>query len=388
MNDKTAVKPSETAGTVEFHKGLEGIVAALSGITYLDGLKGQMLYRGYSAIDLAGNIGYEEVLYLLWHSELPTRAQLDSFTSLFVPNRILPPEADQLMRSLPSKTHPMDVLRTVVSFLGAHDPEGVLYSDEVNRRKAIRLVARLATITAAWERIRNGLDPVRPDPKLGHTANFLYMLKGEKPDALSVQALDMYLTLLADHDLNASTFAARVVTSTLSDVHSAITAAIGALKGPLHGGANEQAMLMFQDINDVQRVPAYIEKAIADKKKIMGFGHRVYKVEDPRSAPLREMARKLGEARKDLRWYNIAVKVAEEVHKRKNINTNVDFYSAPVLYMLGIQPDLFTPIFAVARIAGWTAHIFEQMADNRIIRPSSEYVGPPARAFVPLDQRR
>jgi citrate synthase len=373
--------------TEDFIKGLEGIIAAESEITFLDGRLGVMIYRGYNAVDLAGKVSFEEAVHLLWDGDLPNKARLEAFSKEFLQYRALPPEILDILGKFPARAHPMDVLRTAVSALGALDPESVLNTAEVNRRKAVRLVARIATITAAWERLRKGQKPIPPDPALSHAANFLYMLTGEKPDALAVQALETYLVLLADHDLNASTFAARVTVSTLSDVHSAVTAAIGALKGPLHGGANEKAMQMFMEIGDASRAAAYVEKAVTEKKKIMGFGHRVYKVEDPRSKPLKEMLKRLSDHKKDTKWYDISVKVAQEVHRHKNINTNVDFYSASLLYLLGIAPDLFTPIFAMSRVAGWTAHIFEQCKDNRIIRPLSHYVGPHLRAFVPLDQR-
>jgi citrate synthase len=346
-----------------------------------------MLYRGYDILDLAWKVSYEEVVSLLWDGELPDRRHLEAFSRGIIEYRALPPEALDMLKRLPVRAHPMDVLRTAVSFLGALDPETVLNTPEANRRKATRLVARLPAIIAAWERIRHGQEPIPPDPSLGHAANFLFMLTGQKPDGVDAQALDLYLTLLADHDLNASTFTARVVVSTLSDIYSAVTAAIGTLKGSLHGGANEAAMRMFLEIGDIKHAEEFVEKAVAEKKKIMGFGHRVYKVEDPRSGPLKEMSRRLADARKDSRWYDISVKVAETVHRLKNINTNVDFYSASVLYMAGIKPDMFTPVFAMSRVAGWTAHVFEQLRDNRLIRPRSDYVGPARRAVVPLGQR-
>jgi len=256
-----------------------------------------------------------------------------------------------------------------------------------NREKAVALVSQLPTIVAAWERIRNGQEPVASDSQLGHSANFLYMMTGQKPDPLSVEAVDLYLTLLADHGLNASTFAARVVASTLSDMNSAIAAAIAALKGPLHGGANEKAMEMIMEIGDPSKAEAYIEKAIAEKRKIMGFGHRVYRVEDPRSVPLKKMSEKLSKARNEMRWYDISLKVAESVYRQKQIHTNVDFYSASVLYLAGIPTNLFTPLFAMSRVAGWTAHLFEQYQDNRLIRPRAQYVGPTLRPFIPLPKR-
>jgi len=372
----------------DFIKGLEGIVAAESTLTFLDGRQGRMLYRGYNTVDICDKITYEEVVHLLWEGELPTKARLAEFAKAFLPHRALPGPIIDLMRSLPPKSNPMDVLRTCVSALGAMDLETPSNTADAHRRRAARLVPQVASITAVWNRVRAGQPVIEPDASLSHAANFLYMLTGKAPDAMGTKALEAYLVLLADHDLNASTFAARVTVSTLSDLHSAVTAAIGALKGPLHGGANEKAMEMFLEIGDEGKVVSYIEKAMAEKKKIMGFGHRVYKVEDPRSQPLKQMLLRLSEHKKDMRWYDISTKVAEEVHRHKNINTNVDFYSASLLYLLDVPIDIFTPIFAVARVAGWTAHVFEQAKDNRIIRPLSHYMGPAPRALVPLDQRR
>jgi citrate synthase len=346
-----------------------------------------MFYRGYNILDLAEKATYEEVVHLLWEGSLPGREKLAAFTKPLVAQRALPPEVIRFLKELPKKSHPMEVLRTAVSLLSHFDPDAADSSPEALRRKAERLTAKTSTLVAAWDRIRNGKEPIAPDPSLSHAANFLYMLKGEKPSVIDVQALDAYMTLLADHDLNASTFAACVVTSTLSDLHSAVTAAVGALKGPLHGGANEKAMEMFLEIGDPSKAEAYIEKALAEKKKIMGFGHRVYKVEDPRSVPLKAIARRLGEDRKELRWFEIAVKVEAAVYKRKTVKTNVDFYSAPLLYLLGIPIDLFTPLFAVARVAGWCAHVVEQLEHNRLIRPRTDYMGPTDRTFAPIDQR-
>jgi citrate synthase len=384
MSDKSAVVSAPSEHTA---KGLENVVLGPSSITFLDGLQGRMIYKGYNAIELAGKTSFEEVVHLLWQGDLPAKASLDAFAKPFALQRALPADVISLLKTFPKTAHPMEVLRTGVSLLAMHDPDNRDDSPAAVRRKAERLVARVATLTAAWDRLRNGREPITPDPSLSHAANFLYMLTGQKPEAVDVEALDMYLVLLADHDLNASTFAGCVVTSTLSDIYSAVTAAVGALKGPLHGGANEKAMEMFKEIGDPAKAGAYIEDAITKKKKIMGFGHRVYKVEDPRSGPLKSMARRLSEAKKETRWFDISVKVAEVVHKHKNINTNVDFYSASLLYLLGIPIDLFTPVFAVSRVAGWCAHVFEQLADNRLIRPRTDYIGPTDRTFKPLAQR-
>jgi len=281
----------------------------------------------------------------------------------------------------------MDALRAGVALLAMNDPDSMDPTLDGNRRKAVRLVARLATMVGAWERIRKGKEPIAPDPSLGHSANFLYMVTGQRPDDVSVQALDLYGTLLADHDLNASTFTGRVIISTLSDVYSAVGGSLGALKGSLHGGANEKAMEMFLEIGDPALAEAWVLKAMAEKRRIMGFGHRVYKVEDPRSVPLRAMAHRLSQMKNDMRWYNISIKVAETVARTKKIYTNVDFYSPILLYLAGIPIDLFTAVFAVSRVAGWSAHVFEQMADNRLIRPRTDYVGPLNRTFTPLEQR-
>jgi citrate synthase len=382
INEKTVMSESAHAP-----KGLEGVVFGASSITFLDGLGGRMFYRGYNVLDLAEKVSFEEVVHLLWQGELPTREKLAAFVKPIVKQRALPAPVLKFLKTLPKKSHPMEVVRTGVSLLAHYDPDGPDGSLEAVRRKSERLVARMATLVAAWDRIRNGRRPIAPNPKLSHAANFLYMLTGKKPGPVDVQALDAYLALLADHDLNASTFAACVVTSTMSDVYSAVTAAIAALKGPLHGGANEKAMEMFLAIGEPSKADAWIEKALAEKRKIMGFGHRVYKVEDPRSVPLRAIARKLGQAKGDLRWMDVAVKVEEAFTRRKNIKTNVDFYSAPLLYLLGIPMDLFTPMFAVSRVAGWCAHVVEQMERNRIVRPRTEYAGPTDRAFAPIEAR-
>ncbi|MBL8023722.1 MAG: citrate synthase [Elusimicrobia bacterium] len=368
-------------------KGLEDVVVGPSSITFLDGIEGRMLYKGYDAVAMAGKVSFEETVYLLWEGELPNRSQLKSFSQSLAESRALPNEVLAVMERFPKKCHPMDVLRGGVTLLDMLPPDTAVRSLDTNRQSAIQLVARLSTLAAAWDRIRRGQAPIPPDPSLSHSANFLYMLSGQKPSPLCVDALDMYLSLLADHDLNASTFTGRVIVSTLSDIHSAVSGALGSLKGPLHGGANEKAMEMFLQIGDPDKAEAWVDQAIKEKHKIMGFGHRVYKVEDPRSGPLRAMSHRLSQEKGDLRWYNISIKVAEAVQRRKNIYTNVDFYSASVLYLMGIPIDLFTAVFAAGRVAGWCAHIFEQLADNRLIRPRTDYVGPAHRPFVVLEQR-
>jgi citrate synthase len=378
---------TDTPKDMHVPKGLEDVVVGPSSITFLDGVKGQMLYKGYDAVAMAGKISFEEVVYLLWEGELPNAAQLKSFSKSLADQRALPAEVLAVMEKFPKKCHPMDVLREGVTLLDMLPPGTADRPSDANRENAVGLVARVATLATAWDRIRRGQAPIPPDPSLSHSANFLYMLNGQKPSPLSVEALDMYLALLADHDLNASTFTGRVIISTLSDIHSAVAGSLGALKGPLHGGANEKAMEMFLQIGDPDKAEDWVANAIKEKHKIMGFGHRVYKVEDPRSVPLRAMSHRLSQEKGDLRWYNISIKVAEAVQRRKNIYTNVDFYSASVLYLLGIPIDLFTAVFAAGRVAGWCAHNFEQLVDNRLIRPRTDYVGPAHRPFVSLEQR-
>lgn len=378
---------SDTPKDLHVPKGLEDVVIGPSSITFLDGLKGRMLYKGYDAVAMAGHVSFEEIVYLLWEGDLPNRIQLQPFAKSLADNRALPAEVLAVMEKFPKHCHPMDVLREGVTLLAMVAPDAHDGSQKDNRQKALRLVARMATFAAAWDRIRQGLPIIPPDSTLSHSANFIYMVTGKRPSPSEVEAMDMYLALLADHDLNASTFTARVIVSTLSDMHSAIAGALGALKGPLHGGANEKAMEMFLEIGDADKVELWVEKALQEKRKIMGFGHRVYKVEDPRSVPLRAMAHRLSVEKGDMRWYNISIKVAEAVQRHKNIYTNVDFYSASVLYLLGIPIDLFTTVFAAGRVAGWCAHVFEQLADNRLIRPRTDYTGPTDRVFKPLAQR-
>ena len=369
-------------------KGLEGVVAASTAISYIDGINGRLFYRGIDINELAEQSSFEETTALLWYGKLPTRAQLESFATKFCQNRQIPNEVLALMMSLPKKTTPMEVLRTTVSALSAYDPEDLDNSLEANVHKSIRLTASMPTIVAAWDRIRNGLWPVQPRADLGHAANFLYMLTGREPEPKNAEVLDTCLILHADHGLNASTFAARITASTLSDLHSAITSAIGTLKGPLHGGANEQVMRMLLEIGDPDRAEQYIRGALNAKKKIMGFGHRVYKADDPRAAWLQRLSRELAEASGNRTWYDISERVRVLVQDAKPLPVNVDFSSASVYYTLGIPIDLFTPIFAISRVAGWTAHVYEQYSDNRLIRPESEYIGPMDVKYVPIDQRK
>lgn len=369
-------------------KGLEGIVAAQTAISYIDGVNGRLSYRGLDINELAEKSTFEETTALLWYGRLPTAAQLDSFTQKFVANRLIPNEVISILLMLPKKTTPMGVLRTAVSALAPFDPATGDNSLEANVNKSIRLTASFPTIIAAWNRIRNGLWPVTPSRHLSHAANFLYMLTGTEPDPAAARILDTCLILHADHGLNASTFAARITASTLSGLHSAIVSAIGTLKGSLHGGANEQVMQMLLEIGDVDRVDQYMRGAFAAKRKIMGFGHRVYKADDPRAIWLQRLSRELGEASGNMRWYEMSERIRQIVQENKALPVNVDFYSASVYYTMGIPIDIFTPIFALSRVAGWTAHVYEQYSDNRLIRPESEYIGPVNVPYVPLEERK
>lgn len=368
-------------------KGMEGIVAAQTGISYIDGLNGRLSYRGLDINDLVQHSTFEETTALLWYGRLPTQRQFARFRCKMVENRLVPNEVIALLLLLPKRTNVMGVLRTAVSALAPFDPETGDNSLEANVHKSIRLTAALPTIVAAWERIRNGLWPVTPSKDLGHAANFLYMLTGNVPDPAAARILDQSLILHADHGLNASTFAARITASTLSNLHSAITSAIGTLRGPLHGGANEQVMRMLLEVGDVDRVDQYLRGAFAAKKKIMGFGHRVYKADDPRAIWLQRLAGELAESTGVRRWFDMSERIRAIVQTEKTLPVNVDFYSASVYYTLGIPIDVFTPIFAISRVAGWTAHVYEQYADNRLIRPESEYVGPVGVPYLPLNCR-
>ena len=368
-------------------KGLEGIVAASTAISYIDGINGRLFYRGIEINELAEHSSFEETTALLWYGKLPTARQLSSFKSKFVGNRQIPNEILAMMMAMPKKSTPMEVLRTAVSGLSGYDPEDQDNSLQANVHKSIRLTAALPTIVAAWDRIRNNQWPISPHPSLDHAANFLYMLTGKEPDAKAAKVLDTCLILHADHGLNASTFSARITASTLSDLHSAIVSAIGTLKGPLHGGANEQVMRMLLEIGDPDRTDQYIRGALAAKKKIMGFGPRVYKADDPRAAWLQRLSNSLADSSGNRKWYEVSERIRTLVQDSKPLPVNVDFYSASVYYTLGIPIDLFTPIFAISRVAGWTAHVYEQYSDNRLIRPESEYIGPMDVHYVPVEQR-
>ena len=369
--------------------GLEDVVVSTSDICFIDGREGRLLYRGIDVDELAAQSTFEEVAYLLWYGALPTRKEFDAFAKALASsaNRKLPPKLLTLLRTLPRKTTPMEVLRTGVSALSAWDPDAGDNSRDATLRKCIRLTAQMPTLVAAWERIRRGRAPVAPNPRLSLASNFLFMMTGNKATDLAVKTFDIALTLHADHEFNASTFAARVTAATLSDVHSAITSAIGALKGPLHGGANEQVMLMVEQIKDPNRAEAWIRKALADKARVMGFGHRVYRVEDPRAKHLRRLATELGEQTGRPQYVQILNTVARVVTEEKHIYPNVDLFSGAAYAAMGIPTDQFTPIFAMSRVAGWAAHVLEQHGNNRLIRPRSEYTGPTRAAYVPIAQR-
>ncbi len=368
-------------------KGLEGIVAAQTGISHIDGINGRLFYRGIDINDLAANSTFEETTALLWYGKLPTKGQLERFQQKFADNRLIPNDVISILLSLPKKTSPMGVLRTAVSVMATYDPDEGDNSLEANVNKSIRLTASMPTVVAAWNRIRNGLWPVTPSKTLSHAANFLYMLTDKVPSETEAKVLDTALILHADHGLNASTFAARITASTLSNLHSSITSAIGTLKGPLHGGANEQVMRMLLEIGDVDRVEQHLRGMLAAKKKIMGFGHRVYKADDPRAAWLQKLSKEISESTNNMRWYQMSERIREIVQEKTSLPINVDFYSASLYYTLNIPIDLFTPIFAISRVAGWTAHVYEQYSDNRLIRPESEYIGPMNVPYVPISER-
>ena len=369
--------------------GLEDVVVSTSDICFIDGHEGRLLYRGYDIDDLVEHSSFEEVVFLLWQGHLPSRKELEAHVKAIrsTANRKLPPKMIAILRALPRKTTPMEVVRTGVSALSAFDPDAADNSRDASLRKAMRLTAQLPTLVAAWERIRRGKAPIAPNPKLSTAANFLYMMSGKKPTPLAEQTFDVALNLHADHEFNASTFAARVTAATLSDLHSAVVSAIGALKGPLHGGANEQVMLMVEKIGSPDRAQAFIRKALADKARIMGFGHRVYRVEDPRAKHLRRLASELGKQVGDMSAVQILDTVGREVTAEKHIYPNVDLYSGAAYFAMGIPTDQFTPIFAMSRVAGWIAHVLEQHANNRLIRPRSEYTGATRATYVPIDQR-
>ena len=370
--------------------GLEDIVAAESAICDVNGKEGRLIYQGYDIHDLAEHSTFEEVIYLLWNGRLPSKEELAELNKQLQTNRKLSPQVVSIMKELPHDANPMEILRTAVSLMSLYDPDDAKSSKDMdaNVRKAIRLTAQLPTIVAYWDCIRGGRDLLDPKEDNSIAANFLYMLTGKNPDELSVKSLDIALILHADHELNASTFAGRVAAATETDIHSATVAAIGTLKGPLHGGANQEVIKMLINIGEVSKAEAYLKNMLDNHEKVMGFGHRVYKTEDPRAFHLRQMSESLGQKLGQEKWFEISKIVEQFVKKDKGLNANVDFYSASVYYMLGIPIDLFTPIFAISRMAGWAAHILEQFAHNRLIRPRAEYTGKTNLTYVPIAQRK
>ena len=374
------------AQSSSFTEGLEGIVAAQSSICTVDGQAGRLIYFGYDIHDLAGGATFEEVCYLLWHGRLPARAELGDLQTQLAAARVLPDPVLRFLKQLP-KSDGMDVLRTATSLLAHYDKDAADNSPAANYRKAVRLTAQLGSLVATYGRFQAGQNAIDPHPALGHAGNFLYMLTGNRPDELATRAFDIALMLHADHELNASTFAARETAAALSDVHSAVVSGIGALKGPLHGGANEQVMLMVEKIKDPAKADAWIHKALTDKARIMGFGHRVYRVEDPRAKHLKRLALELGQQVGDTSKVQILDTVVRVVGAEKHIFPNVDLYSGAAYAAMGISTDQFTPIFAMSRIAGWTAHVLEQHGNNRLIRPRSDYTGAIDLKYVPLSER-
>lgn len=367
-------------------KGLEGVVATQSAISSI--IDDTLTYVGYDIDDLAEHASFEEVIYLLWHQRLPKEDELATLKQQLADNMAVPQEVLNHFKTYPiNDVHPMTALRTAVSMLGLYDEKAEDMSEEANYMKAIKLQAKMSTLVTAFARVRKGQEPIAPKNDLSFAANFLYMLNGELPEAIEEEAFNKALVLHADHELNASTFTARVCVATLSDVYSGVVAAIGALKGPLHGGANEQVMKMLMEIDSVENVDTYINEKLDNKEKIMGFGHRVYRQGDPRAKHLREMSKKLTKIRGEEKWYEMSIKIDDIVSGQKNLPPNVDFYSASVYHSLNVDHDLFTPIFAVSRVSGWLAHILEQYSNNRLIRPRAEYIGPGMQKYVPVNER-
>lgn len=373
--------------TAEYSPGLEGVIAGTSTLSFVNPERNSLMYRGYDIRDLVQHSSFEEVAFLLVQGHLPNRAELGEFTETLKRERTLPDVLVHHFKSFPPNGNPMDMLRAATAILALHDADRDDNSHDANVRKAIRLIAKLPTMIAWSYRINHGQDVVQPDNSLNHGENFLYMLLGKKPDAYVAQVFDKTLICYADHGFNASTFASRVTVSTLSDIYSGTVTAIGTLKGPLHGGANEEAMKMLQEIASVENAEPWVMDALATKKKIMGFGHREYKTGDPRAAILTEMAPEVSERLGDTKWYRIATIVEETMRREKNIVPNVDFPTSYLYYLMGLPIEIYTPIFALARVAGWTSHMIEQLDNNRLIRPKALYEGPQHVEYVPLDQR-
>lgn len=381
MSDK-ANAPTATSAA-----GLRGVAVATSSMSDVIGDKGQLIYQGYDIHDLAAHSSFEEVIFLLWNKVLPKQSELDELKRSLSASYEIPAEIIELMKRIPRDADPIDVLRTTVSALEFYDPTSRELSRAASVKTAVKLTAQFPNLVATAERIRKGLDPVKPNPESNIATNFLYMLNGTVPSEEDARMFDIALILHADHEFNASTFAARVVAGTLADMYGAVTAAIAALSGPLHGGANTAVMKTLLEIGEVANVEGFIKKALAEKRKIMGFGHAVYRTEDPRATHLRRFSQQMGERSGDMKWYEMSRKVEEVMMREKGLYPNVDFYSASTYYMMGIPLDLYTPIFAVSRIAGWTGHVLEQYADNKLIRPRAEYIGARDARYIPMAER-
>ena len=367
--------------------GLRGVIAAQSSIGDVNGEQGILIYQGYDIHDLAEHSTFEEVVFLLWNGRLPKSDELSALTSQFRENYDAPAEVIGLMKQFPKDANPMDVLRTAVSALDFYHSDGHGTDRETAMNAAVKLTGQIGTIAAAWDRIRNGLEVVAPDKNLGIAENFLYMLRGERPDTEEARMFDIALILHADHELNASTFTTRVVAGTLAGMYGAVTAGIAALAGPLHGGANTNVMKMLLEIGDPAKIDEWVDNALAEKRKIMGIGHAVYKTEDPRATWLRRFSEKMAERKGESKWFEMSRRIEQLMHEKKGMFPNVDFYSASTYYLMGIPLDLYTPIFAVSRISGWTGHILEQYANNKLIRPRAEYIGPRGLKYIPINDR-
>ncbi len=379
--------PMEAQTSAEIEKGLEGVIIGKSAITFIDGLQGILRYRGIDIKELAENSIFEEVAYLLWKGKLPTRTELVSFERELTKNRIVPPDVLTLLKRIPRTADPMEAARTAVSYMAAYPRKRSETFQDANNRKAVQMTAALAPIVASFDRIRKGKKPLTPDRKLGHAANFLYLMTGKKPTMATERAFNTISILYADHEMNASTFAAVVTVSTLADLGGAVTSAVAALAGPLHGGSNQRVMEMLETIGTVENVDRFIDDELAAGRRIMGFGHRIYKTFDPRALILKEVADSLTKGSKNRKWFDMAQKIESSVWEKRQLRPNIEFYAAVTLNALGVPKDLMPAVFACNRIAGWVAHIFEQYADNRLIRPLTEYVGPSETPYVPIGQR-
>lgn len=367
--------------------GLRGVVAAQSAIGDVNGEQGILIYQGYDIHDLAENSTFEEVIYLLWNGRLPVRAELEDLKAQFQANSDIPAEIVEMMKTFPKDANPMDVLRTSISALGFYDKNGHGTDRETAVKTAVKLTAQIGTLVAAWERIRSGKEAIAPDDSLSIAENFLYMFTGEKPEADEAHIFDVALILHADHELNASTFTTRVIAGTLADVYGAVTGGVAALAGPLHGGANTNVMKMLKEIGSEEAIDGWLDKALEEKRKIMGIGHAVYKTEDPRATWLRKFSKQLGEKKGEMKWFNMSEKIEKAMLDKKGMYPNVDFYSASAYYLMNIPLDQYTPIFAVSRISGWTGHILEQYGNNKLIRPRAEYIGARDQKYVPIEER-